>query len=171
MKPVPQRMATRRATFMTPASFIRSRVILPNESGLSNDSGGPAATPAPSGQEPRRCVRTACGWARARDRSDVGRLERRKDILRDFVIILDAAHARKRLEHGNSPLSPSRQRLPCRRGARREDRGCPGALWRHVRDALTNQPPENGSLLNVCRLRLRLLDLLHHLGGSLVDVE
>jgi hypothetical protein len=26
-------------------------------------------------------------------------------------------------------------------------------------------------LLDVCRLRLRLLDLLHRLGGSLVDVE
>src|SRR4051794_27785670 len=102
MKPVPQRVATRRATFMTPASFSRSRVILPNETGVSNDSDGPAATPAFSGQEPRRCVRTACGWARARDRSDVGRLERRKDILRDFVIILsDAAYARKRLEHRN----------------------------------------------------------------------
>ena len=51
--------------------------------------------------------------------------------------------------------------------------GLPPATFSLSCEVVPAEPGERISapLLDACRLRLRLLDLLHHLGGSLVDVE
>ena len=51
--------------------------------------------------------------------------------------------------------------------------GLPPATFSQSCEVVSAEPGEriSASLLDACRLRLRLLNLLHDLGGSLVDVE